>query len=215
MAVLGIQVSNTGQVPNTTGMGIGMAQQTPTTVTITTNDTLATVLTTGYLNDAVTYFQYPLNNFQMAEVKTSDEGVTWLRVSVTYVNNTPVYSLVAPSEATTDVVTFTGVLTPGNLVTVNNASGIVQDAAVAPAALQLKSTLKAGLTAAYGGGGTSNAFTATGLAAGWIVTATILASTNSVAVTKAVAGTNLLTITFSADPGAGTTVQWIALAAAQ
>lgn len=73
--------------------------------------------------------------------------------------------------------------------------------------------VKRATTTAYGGGGTSNAFTATGLAATDIVVATILASTNSVAITKAVPTTNTLTITFSADPGAGTTVQWHALPA--
>lgn len=73
--------------------------------------------------------------------------------------------------------------------------------------------VKRATTAAYGGGGTSNAFTATGLAATDIVVATILASTNSVAITKAVPTANTLTITFSADPGAGTTVQWHALPA--
>lgn len=73
--------------------------------------------------------------------------------------------------------------------------------------------VKRATTAAYAGGGTSNAFTATGLAATDIVVATILASTNSVAITKAVPTLNTLTITFSADPGAGTTVQWHALPA--
>jgi len=73
--------------------------------------------------------------------------------------------------------------------------------------------VKRATTAAYAGGGTSNAFTATGLASTDIVVATILASTNSVAITKAVPTTNTLTVTFSADPGAGTTVQWHALPA--
>lgn len=73
--------------------------------------------------------------------------------------------------------------------------------------------VKRATTAAYAGGGTSNAYTATGLAATDIVVATILASTNSVAIAKAVPTTNTLTITFTADPGAGTTVQWHALPA--
>jgi hypothetical protein len=73
--------------------------------------------------------------------------------------------------------------------------------------------VKRATTATYAGGGTSNAFTATGLASTDIVVATILASTNSVSITKAVPTTNTLTITFSADPGANTTVQWHALPA--
>lgn len=72
--------------------------------------------------------------------------------------------------------------------------------------------VKRATTAAYGGGGTSNAFVATGLVATDIVVATILASTNDVAIAKAVPTADTLTITFTADPGAATTVQWHAIA---
>lgn len=71
--------------------------------------------------------------------------------------------------------------------------------------------IKRGTTAAYAGGGTSNAFVATGLVATDIVVATILASTNAVGLAKAVPTANTLTVTFTADPGAATTVNWIAI----
>ena len=71
--------------------------------------------------------------------------------------------------------------------------------------------IRAATTAAYAGGGTSNAFTATGMVATDIVTAVILASTNAVSIAKAVPGAATLTVTFSADPGAATTVSWIAI----
>lgn len=67
------------------------------------------------------------------------------------------------------------------------------------------------VTGTYAGGGTSNAFTATGLTASSIVVATIKTSTNAVAIAKAVPTTDTLTITFSADPGANTTVNYIAI----
>jgi hypothetical protein len=70
-------------------------------------------------------------------------------------------------------------------------------------------TALAGTTSAYAGGGTSNGFTVTGLLSTDTVSAVIRASTNAVAVAKAVPTTNTLTITFSADPGAGTTVDYI------
>jgi len=70
--------------------------------------------------------------------------------------------------------------------------------------------MKVATTAAYAGGGTSHAFAATGLTSSSIVTANILTSTNSVSITKVVPSANTLTITFSADPGAGTTVNYIA-----
>lgn len=72
----------------------------------------------------------------------------------------------------------------------------------------------AGTTGAYGGGDTSNAFTVTGLAATDVVSAVIRASTNAVSIVKAVPTTNTLTIHFSADPGAATTVDYSALRAA-
>jgi len=72
--------------------------------------------------------------------------------------------------------------------------------------------VKRGTTAAYAGGGTSNAFTATGLVSTDIVVASILASTNAVSICKVVPTADTLTITFSADPGAATTVQWHAIA---
>lgn len=67
----------------------------------------------------------------------------------------------------------------------------------------------AGTTSAYGGGGTSNAFTVTGAAATDVASAVIRASTNAVSITKAVLTTNTLTVHFSADPGAGTTVDYV------
>jgi hypothetical protein len=66
-----------------------------------------------------------------------------------------------------------------------------------------------GTTAAYGGGGTSNAFTVTGLTVNSKGSAVIRASTNAVSIAKALPGTDTLTITFSADPGAATTVDYI------
>lgn len=73
--------------------------------------------------------------------------------------------------------------------------------------------VKRGITAAYAGGGTSNAFTATGLAATDIVCASLVSSSNPASLTTVVATTNTLTVGFSADPGAATTVAWIAVPA--
>lgn len=71
--------------------------------------------------------------------------------------------------------------------------------------------VKRAVTGTYAGGGTSNAFTATGLVSTDIVVATILASTNAVSICKAVPTADTLTVIFSSDPGANTTVQWIAI----
>lgn len=112
---------------------------------------------------------------------------------------------VPTNAAATQVVTATGAAasyTANHLLKAGDTNGSVADGGA---------TLLWGTTLAYGGGGTSNAFVATGLTAASFVTANILASTNSVSITKAVPSANTLTITFSADPGAGTTVTWHAL----
>ncbi len=98
--------------------------------------------------------------------------------------------------------TFTGSTVVGNIVKASSTTGQIADAGFA---------VKAGTTTAYGGGGTSNAFTATGIGATSIVTAVILTSANAVSIAQAVPTANVLTVTFSADPGAGTTVSWIAI----
>jgi hypothetical protein len=69
--------------------------------------------------------------------------------------------------------------------------------------------LLAGTTPSYAGGGTSNAFAVTGLSSAASGSCVIRTSTNAVSIAKAVPGTNTLTVTFSADPGAGTTVDYI------
>ena len=59
----------------------------------------------------------------------------------------------------------------------------------------------------YGGGATTTTATVYGVAATDVIHATLNASTNAVYVTKAVrTAADTITITFSADPGAATTV---------
>ena len=72
----------------------------------------------------------------------------------------------------------------------------------------------AGTSAPYAGGGTSTAITVTGAQATDVATAVIRASTNSVSINKAVLTADTLTITFSADPGAATTIDYSVLRAA-
>ena len=71
--------------------------------------------------------------------------------------------------------------------------------------------LKAAHTAAYAGGSTSNAYTATGLTSTSIVTASNFSSTNAVSIVKVVPSANVLTVTWSADPGASTVVAYVSV----
>lgn len=97
-------------------------------------------------------------------------------------------------------------LVNNNLVKADGVAGAVKDAGC---------RIISGTTPTYGGGGTSNTFTVTGLTSAAKGTAVIRTSTNSVSITKALPGTDSLAITFSADPGAGTTVDYIYTTAAQ
>lgn len=112
------------------------------------------------------------------------------------------WTLSDPAGATSKIVQAPSALVSGNLVKASGTVGLVVDAGFA---------VHAATTSAYAGGGTSNTFTTTNMTSSSIVTAVILTSTNSVSITKAVPGTNTLAVTFSADPGANTTVSWISV----
>ncbi len=73
MAILGIQVAQP----------TGLASVNPSVIYILTNDTYATVTTTGYLNQAKQE-GFTFANTQMALVYTSDEGPVWTKVVITY-----------------------------------------------------------------------------------------------------------------------------------
>lgn len=96
-------------------------------------------------------------------------------------------------------------------VTISTFGGTLVDDATKLLALDTLG-VKRGTTASYGGGGTSNAFVATGIVATDIVVASLLSAANNVSLTKVVPTANTLTVDFSADPGAGTTVSWHAIA---
>jgi hypothetical protein len=120
----------------------------------------------------------------------------------TAIGQTQVISIPDAGAATANFALAPGALVSGNVVTASGTAGLLQDGGFA---------VLANTTAAYAGGGTSNAFTATGIGATSIVTAVILASTNAVSIVKAVPSADTLTVDFSADPGAATTVSWIAI----
>ena len=150
-----------------------------------------------------------LSSFPAAAAKGSlrltavaNTGDTLVTISNALHGQASVYSIPDVGAATGQFLVKTAALVSGNVVVASGTAGKVVDGGFA---------VKANTTAAYAGGGTSNAFTATGLAATSIVTASILASTNAVSIVKVVPGANTLTVDFSADPGAATTVSWIAI----
>jgi len=82
MGVKSVQLSTTGLIPNTSGLGKALAQQLPVPIFIETSNTLAEVLVTGFLNKSRADFGFQYNNQQMALVYTTDSDTIWLSVLV-------------------------------------------------------------------------------------------------------------------------------------
>jgi len=108
------------------------------------------------------------------------------------------------NAAKTKVIMANAAMVVGNAVKAADTAGTLADAGY---------NLKSATTASWGGGSTSHTFTAAGLTSASIVTAVIVTSANAVGIAKLVPGTDQIAVTFTADPGAGTTVNWIATSA--
>lgn len=157
--------------------------------------------TAGYLAS----FPSAASKGSLRVTAVANTGNTLTTISNSAMGQASVVSIPDPAAATATFAVCPAALVSGNAVKASGTAGLLVDAAYA---------LKANTTAAYAGGGTSNAFVATGVTATSIVTASILASTNAVSIVKVVPTANTLTVDFSADPGAATTVSWIAISAA-
>lgn len=204
-----------------------------------TTDNLATITAAGYLNPNnlmgfnlsqsnmlevfydsddqygtnATYglFQVTIANGVITLVADSSEGGVVLPTTADYfasfTNTTgTIKSFYYPSDVTKQVVSMLnlGPVTSGNVAKFVGVNGSIGDAGFA---------LHSGTTAPFAGGSSSNAFVTTNMTSASIVTATILAQTNTASIIKVVPGTNTLTVTFSADPGANTTINWISVTA--
>lgn len=176
-----------------------------------TND-VATAINAGNIQAGLSGTAGTLASFPATAAKGSlkvaavdNTGDTDVTISNALHGQSTVYSIPDVGAATGQFNVVTGALTSGNLMEASGTSGKLVDAGF---------KILSATTAAYAGGGTSNAFVATGLTASSIVTAVILTSTNAVSIVKAVPSADTLTVDFSADPGANTTVNWIATSVA-
>jgi hypothetical protein len=106
--------------------------------------------------------------------------------------------------------------TTAHLLASSGTGGLVGDSGIATAAVQLSANIKAATTADIGGGGAGPlTVVVAGLTAASVVVATVEASSNAVSVVKCTAGSGSFDITFSGDPGAACTVNYVAFIAAQ
>lgn len=206
-----------------------------------TTDDLSTITTAGYMN-AVNLQSNPLGKDDILEVLYSFDEVT--KTGTYGIFTVAIDNGVITLSLWTNPAIVTLPVVSGDFANFSGTSGIIHDAGfsptnaaktkvvmldAAPAAAnnltKFTSTngtvgdagarIIANTTAAYAGGGTSNTFAATGLTVAAKGSAVIRASTNSVSITKALPGTDTLAITFSADPGADTTVDYIYVTASQ
>lgn len=160
-------------------------------------------LTAGSSGHAGTVSSFPgtASKGSLILAAVNNTGNTATTISNAAMGQASVISIPDPGAATAEFVIAPSALVSGNAVKASGTAGLVVDGGYA---------FHAGTTGTYAGGGTSNAFTVTGMASSWIVTASILTQSNTASIVKAVPSSNTLTVTFSADPGAGTTVSWIA-----
>lgn len=122
MAVLTIQPLASGINETVSTSVSGLTSQPATPLFINTNDTVATVTTTGYLNASKALFGNQFINGQMAQVFTTDSGADWYKVSISGDN----ISLVASEGSVTPPITN------GDFAVFNGTSGGLKDAGYHP-----------------------------------------------------------------------------------
>lgn len=216
MAILNIVTSVTGLV------GV-----TPRIVYIDTNDTLATVTTTGYLNKAQQEgASFKESDMALVTIKSSPSAtsvqVAWLEVSYSSGN----WSLVAAESTSplasghifvgnaagvaTDVamsgdatMANTGALTvAANAITTTKIINDAVTKAKLATAIQPAAVIKFAGKSTQAGGSATVTITATGVVTGSLVFAAIESSANAVTIQKVTPTADTITIICSGDPGA-------------
>ena len=177
----------------------GQAGVLPSFPRIFTSESLATITSAGWIDDKLT--------------ERGLEPTDIVEVMYGYNENTNVgtYGQFTVSISTDGVTTLVEYVSPASVtLPVANNDVAIFDGTTGKIK-SLGSQIIADVTAVWGGGATSFAFTATGLTADTAVSATIRTQTNSASIVSAVPSADTLTVTFSADPGAATTVQYVAI----
>jgi hypothetical protein len=163
---------------------------------IVCTDNLATITAAGYLNpnDLEGYIVMPYDFFH-----------------IYYGSNSNLFGIFSVASIVDGVVTLqamngtaSGATTVKDLASFSNTVGGLQDAGF---------RILSG-TVTWGGGGTSNAFTIPGLTATSYGSCVLRTSGARVSLQSAVPSANALTVIFSADPGAGTSLDYIYTTAA-
>lgn len=212
---------------------IGNTGNLPRFIFLNTNNTVAQVTATGYLNKFVAQGN-KLSESDMAVVATrATPSATTVAVNlfnVTFAagqwsltaNSTPLaladgQIFVGNAGGVATGVTMTGDATISNTGVLTVANSAITTAKIADANVTL-AKLAAGVAPGYiiplagkfsdGGGSAAITINSTGSLATDIAFVCVQASTNAVSVQKALPGLNTINVTLSADPGAGTILSW-------
>ena len=209
----------------------GTVGQFPSIKMITTSATLAQVTTPGWIDSQPTTQKLSQNDYILINYGFSAPStygtIEWFTVSIA----------TGPAIVTTLVpwVNPANVLLPvvnGHGVVFNGTSGQIEDSGYQPLLSspvvsgnnaifngtlgQIKDggyQLHGSITSSFAGGSVTFVAAAPGVGFTSIVTANIVASTNAVAIAKLAVGSATITFTFTADPGAGTLVNYIYMTA--
>ncbi len=206
----------------------GVVGVNPSLIFIETDDTAATILSSTYLNKAKR-FGYTFNNKQTAIVYTTDQKNVIAQVVVSGADagleeqTNPAYISSALASARILVGNASGVATAvamfGDMTLRNDGEAIIENGAIE------LSMLDSGISPSHvvkfagqpttAGGGAAEAITVTGaLATDLAFVQMVDDGTNNVTIVNAVVTADTLTVTFSADPGNDTVINYQLLRAA-
>lgn len=175
-------------------------------------------ITSGSSGDAGTFISFPATaaNGTLILAAANAGGAFNTTVSNGTMGQSTVYTIPDVAAATGQFLVKTAALVSGNLLQASGTGGVTVDSGVATTNVQLKTQVKAAQTADIGGAGAGpiNVVVA-GLTAASVVVASIISSSNTVAVAKVAPGAGSFDITFTADPGAACVVSYVAYIAAQ
>lgn len=184
-----------------------------TSITATGGD-----IQSGSSGDAGSFISYPgtAANGTLVLAAVNAGGAFNTTISNGTMGQSTVYTIPDVAAATGQFLAKTAAFVNGNLVQASGTAGVCVDSGVATSALQLKAQVKAATTANIGGAGAGPiSVVVAGLTAASVVVATVEASSNPVSVIACTATGTGFDVTFSADPGATCTLNYVAYIAAQ
>lgn len=175
-------------------------------------------ITSGSSGDAGTFISFPgtAANGTLILAAANAGAAFNTTISNGTMGQSTVYTIPDVTAATGQFLVKTAALVNGNLVQASGTAGVTVDSGVATSNVQLKTQVKAGITADIGGAGAGPISVAVAsLTAASPIVASVASSSNVVAVAKCIGTATGFDITFTADPGAACVVNYVAYVAAQ